>query len=73
MFISIVIALCVIAWIATWIGAIFDMYRRADMTGIQMAIWVVIIVIFPALGLIAYILFRPSADKIRYKNDPPLE
>jgi len=31
--------------------------------------WIVIIVLFPLLGLGAYFLFRPSADKIQYRDE----
>lgn len=69
MFLQIVAILCVAVWIATWVGAIWDMSRRADMSMIQIVMWVAIIVIFPLVGLLAYMLFRPSPDKIRYKGE----
>ena len=66
---SIIMILAVIAWIATWIYAIVDMFKRKDMKGWQIAMWIAIIVIFPLLGLLAYILFRPPAGEIYYKGE----
>ena len=65
----IAVGICIVVWIATWIGAIMDMRRRADLTTMQIVMWIVVIVLFPLLGLFAYMLFRPSADKIRYKGE----
>ena len=65
-------ALCVVALIATWIAAFVDMSKRKDMSFIQIVLWVAAIVLFPLLGVLAYMLFRPSADKIQYNGDPPL-
>ena len=66
---SIIMILAVIAWIATWIYAIVDMFKRKDMKGWQIAMWIAIIVIFPLLGLLAYILFRPPPGEIYYKGE----
>jgi len=65
-------ALAIGVLIATWVGAIIDMNKRADMSAMQIVIWIVVIVLFPILGVIAYMVLRPSAEKIRYKGDPPL-
>jgi hypothetical protein len=65
----IAVALCVVVWIASWVGAIIDMNRRADISTLQIVLWIAAIVLFPILGLIAYLMFRPSADKIRYKGE----
>ena len=69
LFFQILMGICIVVLIATWIGAIWDMNRRADMTGWQIAMWIVIIVLFPLIGLGAYAIFRPSASEIRYKNE----
>ena len=66
---SIVMAIAVIVWIATWIYAIVDMFKRKDMKGWHIALWIAALVFFPILGLIAYILFRPPAGEIYYKDE----
>ena len=66
---SIIMILAVIAWIATWIYAIVDMFKRKDMKGWHIAAWLAAIIVFPLLGLIAYILFRPPAGEIEYKGE----
>jgi hypothetical protein len=41
-----------------WVTCIVDLiFRRHDMTGVKRAVWIVAIIVFPALGAIAYIAF----------------
>jgi uncharacterized membrane protein len=69
MFLTAVIVICIVIWVATWIGAIIDMSRRKDLKLWQIVAWVAAIVVFPIIGLIAYILFRPAAGSIEYKGE----
>jgi hypothetical protein len=66
---SIVGIICIVVWVATWIYAIVDMFKRKDMKGWHIAAWMAAIIIFPLVGLIAYILFRPPAGQIEYKDE----
>jgi hypothetical protein len=62
-------ALCFVVLIATWVAAIVDMFKRKDMKPWQIAAWIVFIVLFPIIGVIAYVLFRPPAGEITYKDE----
>ena len=63
----------VIGIIAIWVLTFADIWRRADMSPVSIGIWTVLIIVFPIMGTIIYVFTRPSADKIRYKGDPPID
>jgi hypothetical protein len=43
-----------------WVFAIFDVFRQHALSGIAKALWLLAIVIFPLLGTLAYLIFRPK-------------
>jgi hypothetical protein len=43
-----------------WVGALFDIFRRDDMTGFTKALWVVCVILVPYLGALIYLITRPS-------------
>lgn len=59
--------------IAVWVLTFADIWRRADMSPVSIGIWTLLVLVFPFGGTFIYILTRPSADKIRYKGDPPID
>jgi len=63
----------IIGLLAVWALAFYDIWRRADMSGVSIAIWSVAIILLPFLGTIAYAIARPSADKITYRGDAPID
>ena len=65
----IAVAICVVALVATWIAAIVDMFKRKDLRGWQIAVWITFIVLFPIIGVICYVLFRPPVGEITYKDE----
>lgn len=44
-----------------WVYAIIDLFRRDDLSNVATALWLVVIVLFPVLGTLAYLIFRPPA------------
>ena len=69
MFLTIILVLCIIVWVATWVYAVIDMFRRKDMKGWHIAAWLAAVIIFPLFGLVAYILARPPAGQVEYKGE----
>jgi hypothetical protein len=67
--ITIIFIVCIVVWVATWVYAVYDMFKRKDMKGWHIAAWLAAIILFPILGLIAYILFRPPAGQVEYKGE----
>jgi hypothetical protein len=45
-----------------WAFAIFDVFRQHALSGIAKALWLLAIVIFPLVGTLAYLIFRPKDD-----------
>lgn len=43
-----------------WIWAIADIARRADLSMLMKVIWVVIVIAFPFVGVILYVVFGRS-------------
>lgn len=41
--------------------ALIDTFRRPDLTRLQQAVWVVVIVLIPLVGSVCYLLMRPEA------------
>lgn len=44
-----------------WAFALIDVFRRDDLPGWQMALWVLAIIVFPFVGTLVYLIFRPNA------------
>jgi len=45
-------------WIWVAIGVIVDVFRSHDLSGAAKAVWVLVIVIFPLIGVLIYLLVR---------------
>ena len=50
--------------VLAWAFALFDLIGRRDLHGWQIAIWVVVILFLPLIGVIAYFWMRPSEDEL---------
>lgn len=50
-------------------GSLFDIWRRADLAEGSRVIWSAAIIIFPIVGLLAYVIARPPAGSILYKGE----
>lgn len=42
-----------------WVFVLFDIFGRADLTGGQKALWVVLVFVIPFLGALIYLAARP--------------
>jgi hypothetical protein len=51
--------LIVVPVILLWVAAIFDIFRRWDLSGGWKVIWLVIVIFIPFVGSVLYFLFRP--------------
>ena len=47
-----------VAWIWTLIGVVSDVFRSHDLGGMGKSVWVLLIIMIPWLGVLAYILIR---------------
>ncbi|HEV8191480.1 MAG TPA: PLD nuclease N-terminal domain-containing protein [Ktedonobacterales bacterium] len=44
-----------------WVFVLADVIRRPDLVGWEKGLWVAMIIFFPWLGALAYLIFRPAA------------
>jgi hypothetical protein len=58
-----------------WFLVLADAVRRPDLVGWQKGIWVALIIFFPWLGALAYLVTRPAAplSSIPAQGMPPLQ
>jgi hypothetical protein len=67
--VSLVGLLMVIGLLIIWLGALYDVWRRADLaTGARIA-WSAGILLLPVLGTLLYALVRPSAADVQYSGE----
>ncbi len=52
-----------VAWIVVWVLVAYRVFQREDLSVAAKALWIVLILIFPLVGLLVYFLWdaaRPS-------------
>ncbi len=45
-------------WIWVAIGVVLDIFRSHDLSGFAKAVWILLIVILPLIGVLLYLIFR---------------
>jgi hypothetical protein len=45
-------------WIWIAIGVVFDIFRSHDLSNVSKALWVLVIFVFPLLGVLGYLIIR---------------
>jgi uncharacterized membrane protein len=53
---SMIIFFCWVAWIWTLIVIVGDLFRRHDTSGWMKALWLVVLIVFPFLGVLIYLI-----------------
>jgi len=53
-----------VLWIFTVIWVFIDNFRRQDHHGVAKGLWVVLIIVLPFIGVLAYIIARPAQLEI---------
>jgi hypothetical protein len=64
MLVRILIIAAVALFLVLWVRAVVDVFRRRDLTGAAKAAWTIIMLIVPFIGLLVYMLLRPSDAQI---------
>lgn len=53
-----------------WIFAFVDIFRRNDLKGWEMALWIILILLLPILGMLIYFLVRPvTAQDVQMQEE----
>ena len=56
-------------WIVLWGAVLYDLFKRADVPPLHVALWLVFVIVLPLIGAAAYYLTRPPASEIRYRGE----
>ncbi len=65
---SLVVFFFWIALIAMFIMVFADIFRRNDLSGLAKAMWILLLVVFPLVGVLIYVIVRPrmtEQDRLR--------
>ena len=52
----------VIFWVLIWVLVLVDLFRRDWSTGVKV-LWAIGMLIFPVVGVIAYLIVRPPSSR----------
>ena len=55
------ILLIFIPLLLVWAFALVDIFKRDDLAGWQVALWVLCVIFLPFIGTLIYLIFRPHA------------
>ena len=55
-----------IIWCLIWVFVVVDIVRRPQFTTLKKVAWALIVLIFPVLGVIGYLIARPPDTGDRY-------
>ena len=55
-----------ILWFLIWVLVVVDIVRRPQFTPLKKFAWALIVLIFPVVGVIAYLIVRPPDKGDRY-------
>ena len=56
-------------FLLVWGGALYDIWRRADLSTTTRLLWTAFVVFLPILGTIVYAIVRPAAVDVRYSGE----
>jgi type VI protein secretion system component VasK len=49
--------------IMLWMFALVDLFHRDDLSGWSVALWLLVIIFLPLLGVLCYFIFRPHTEQ----------
>jgi hypothetical protein len=58
--VSILLIVVVALFLALWVAAVVDVFRRPDLTALGKVGWTIGMLVFPVVGLGVYTLFRAA-------------
>ena len=57
---TLLVAAAVALWLVLWVGVVIEVVRRRDLGIGGKALWIVIVLVLPFIGLFVYALFRAA-------------
>ena len=62
--VRLLIIAAVVIFLVLWVRALFDLFRRPDLSSSARAAWAIIMLLLPFIGLLVYMMMRPSEAEI---------
>jgi hypothetical protein len=62
--VRILLAAVIIFFLVLWVRAVIDVFRRRDLTPAAKSAWAIIMLLVPFIGLLVYVLLRPSDAQV---------
>ena len=59
----VVILFIYIPLIFIWVFTLFDIFGRVDLSGWAKALWAILVVLLPLIGMLVYFIARPVTDR----------
>jgi hypothetical protein len=66
--VRILIAAAVVLFLVMWVRATMDVWRRGDLSNGEKSGWTIIMLLVPFIGLLLYIMIRPSQAQIAQRS-----
>ena len=60
------LTLIAILWVVVWVFVVVDIIRRPQFTTAKKVAWALIVLIFPIVGVLVYLVVRPPDTGDRY-------
>jgi len=64
----ILIIAAVALFLVLWVRATLDVFRRGDLNSSAKAAWAIIMLVLPFVGLLVYMMMRPSNAQIAQRS-----
>ncbi len=65
---AVILLFVFIPLILFWIFALADLFRRSDVSVVARVVWLIVIIMLPLLGPVTYLLVRPPAEMVKYRE-----
>ena len=70
MLVRILIVAAVLVFLLLWARSALDVYRRGDLNRGEKAAWMILMLLIPFIGLLIYLMIRPSEAQIARNAAP---
>jgi phospholipase D-like protein len=60
----ILVTAAIILYLIMWVRAVIDVFRRHDLSAAGKAAWAIAMLVIPVIGLLVYVLLRPSNAQV---------
>jgi hypothetical protein len=58
-----------VAIMFTWLFGLFDLFARKDLSGLQKALWMLVVIFIPVFGVVAYFILRPKSARALFAEE----